>query len=181
MLYLRNILDVPKQRILWVVPTNPWITCRDPPSGKKQNTCMEFVRTALEAHEAAGCPSGAAQTADFLLRGFERAESVGKVYRIDPAVTPTKFMDATLNRREIEVLRGCAGSILRGRGRVAAITNDGALTFADGSCVALPWATDAADAAGGSTGGGSAASSTTFVHCTAGAFEFSASAAEGAW
>ena len=43
MLYLRETLRVPMDRLLWVMPTAPWITCRDPPSGLKQNTCMEFL------------------------------------------------------------------------------------------------------------------------------------------
>jgi len=162
MLYLREQLNIPAERIAWVMPTDPWITARDPPSPLRQNTCMEFIASALEAHAAAGAPADAVDTADFLQRGFEQLEKEGKVYRIDPAVTPTKFMDATLSRREVEVLRGCAASILRG-GRVAALSPT-ELIFADGKAVQLPWAGDGVQ--------------TTFVHCTAGAFNFGASAVE---
>lgn len=159
MLYLRDVLNVPKERILWVMPTNPWITCRDPPSGKKQNTCMEFLNVALEAHAAAGAPADAAATGALLQRGFETLEKDGNLYRLDPSSTPSKFMDATLNRREVDVLQSCASSILRGKGRVASIADDGALVFADGSTVALPWAPSSPEG-------------TTYVHCTAGAFNF---------
>ena len=82
MLYLRDVLNVPKERILWVMPTNPWITCRDPPSGKKQNTCMEFLNVALEAHAAAGAPADAAATGALLQRGFETLEKDGNLYRL---------------------------------------------------------------------------------------------------
>ncbi len=166
MLYLRTKLGVPIENIAWVMPTDPWITARDPPSPRRQNTCMEFISTVLEAHDAAGSPPDAATTADFLQRGFERAEQQGLVYRLDPAVRPTKFMDATLNQEEVGVLRGCSACVMRGHGRVAAIGDDGVLTFADGSVVPLPWAAI------------EGAATTTFVHCTAGAFNFGASAAE---
>ena len=67
---------------------------------------MEFIASSLEAHARAG--DGA--PADLLQRGFESLEAEGKIYRIDPGVTPTKFMDATLSRREVDVLRTCTGS-----------------------------------------------------------------------
>ena len=168
MLYLREKLQVPAERIVWVMPTAPWITARDPPAGVKQNTCMEFIASVLEAHATAGAPAGAAEGPDFLQRGFEKLETEGKVYRIHPSAPPTKFMDATLNRREVQVLRDCASSIVTGRGRVASISADGVLNFADGSSYTLPW-----------TGAGiDASASTTFVHCTAGAFNFGSSASE---
>lgn len=162
MLYLREVLEVPAERIRWVMPTAPWITCRDPPSGMKQNTCMEFLSVLLDAHEAAGSPPGAAQTADFLQRGFERLAAEGNLYQIDPSARPTKFMDATLNSREVAVLQACAPCIVHGMGRVASISDEGSLTFADGSVVAPP----------------SSSADTTFVHCTAGAFNFGGSASE---
>ena len=44
---------VPLDRIAWVVPHLPWITARDPPSPLRQNTCIEFIASALEARAAA--------------------------------------------------------------------------------------------------------------------------------
>ena len=162
MLYLREKMGVAVESIAWVVPTDPWITARDPPAPQRQITCMEFLAAALAAHAAAGAPAGAADDAAFLQRGFASLEAAGKVYRLD-AAAPTKFMDATLNGREVGVLKACAPSVVR-RGRLASIDGSGALTFADGSTYELPWA--------------DAAATTTFVHCTAGAFDFGASAAE---
>lgn len=167
MLYLRGVLNMPVDNLLWIMPTDPWITARDPPAPKKQITCMEFISSSIDAHEAAGAPSGATATADFLQRGFEAAEASGQIYRIDPAVTPTKFMDATLSQEEINALRECTPCIVRGRGRVSAIADDGSLTFGKGGPLSLPWA---------SADGGAAR--TTFVHCTTGAFNFGASASE---
>lgn len=177
MLYLRSVLGVPLERLLWVMPSAPWITCRDPPEPLKQNTCMEFLSVALEAHAESGSPAGAAGSAELLQRGFEALEARGNLYRLDPEVgsRPTKFMDATLNQVEVEVLQRCAPCMVRGRGRVASIADDGKLTFADGSTLALPWTTADPGASGGEAGAGTA---TTFVHCTAGAFNFGSSAAE---
>ena len=106
-----------------------------------------------------------------LQRAFERLEADGRIYRIHPTAPPGKFMDATLNAEEVALLRECAPSICTGKGRVASIGDDGALTFAGGEVVPLPWA-GAAD--------GTPSPPTTFVHCTAGAFNFGASAAEAA-
>ena len=108
---------------------------------------MEFIATALEAHAAAGKPADAARSPDFLQRGFERLEAQGKMYRLDPSVSPTKFMDATLNRAEVETLREVVPRcVLSGHGRVSAISDDGMLTFEDGATVTLPWAGDASAA-----------------------------------
>lgn len=170
MLYLRDVLGVPLERLLWVMPTAPWITCRDPPTTLKQNTCMEFLSVALEAHAEAGSPAGAAATSAFLQRGFEALAAKGNLYRIDPSSAPTKFMDATLNKREVDVLQACAPCMVRNRGRVASISDEGSLTFADGSSLPLPWAEEG--------NSGAAVATTTFVHCTAGAFNFGSSAAE---
>ena len=40
MLYLREKMDVAVESITWVVPTDPWITARDPPAPQRQITCM---------------------------------------------------------------------------------------------------------------------------------------------
>ena len=151
------MLDVPPERILWVVPTNPWITCRDPPPAKQQNTCMEFLDVALTEHAKAGAPPADVASGALLQRGFEFLEKEGNLYRLDPSSPPTKFMDATLNAREVELLHACQGCMLRGRGRVESIAEDGTLVFVDGTTAALPW---------------KSADGTTYVHCTAGAFNF---------
>merc|ERR1719502_1047098 len=106
---------------------------------------MEFLRVALDAHDAAGAPADATACADFLQRGFERLEAAGNVYRLPDGRNerPTKFMDATLNAREVGVLQACAPCVVSGKGRVAALGDDGTLHFADGSAVALPWAGEA--------------------------------------
>ena len=171
MLYLKEVLNVPPTSIRWVMPTAPWITARDPPTPLKQITCMEYLSAALDAHAAAGASNDAVKTSEFLQRGFETLEAKGKIYRIDEDATPTKFMDATLSSSEIETLRGMARDgdcIVKGNGRVASIGDDGMLTFADGATMALPWADE--------DGGGVA--STTYIHCTAGAFNFGSSATE---
>ena len=179
MLYLRDVLNVPADQLLWVMPSAPWITCRDPPPPLQQNTCMEFLSVALEAHAEAGAPAGAAATSAatsaFLQRGFEALAARGNLYRIDPASAPTKFMDATLNRREVGVLQECAPCMVRNRGRVASICDDGSLTFADGSTLPLPWLEGSGNSGARAM---AAATTTTFVHCTAGAFNFGGSAAE---
>ena len=182
-LHLRQTLQCPIEDICWVMPTSPWITARDPPSPRKQITCMELLDAALEADAAAGRPPRATASAAFLQRAFESLEDRGQVYRIGSdrigaaEVAPsTKFMDATLNAREIATLSECAPNVLSGRGRVASIGDDGSLVFEDGSVVALPWASEAAGEATGE--GATAAATTTFVHCTASAFAFSSSASE---
>eukprot|EP01046_Picozoa_sp_COSAG06_P048369 COSAG06_NODE_7221_length_2582_cov_1.709223_2_plen_105_part_00 len=66
----------------------------------------------------------------------------------------------------MELLRRLPASNFMRQGRVSKILDSGAeLQFADGSVVALPF------------GGGDAAT-TTFVHCSAGAFNFSQTASE---
>ena len=69
--------------------------------------------------------------------------------------------DATLNNSEVETLRQVT-NIIR-HGRVAEIVGSSDLKFADGTVVPLPWGSEQA---------------TTFVHCSAGAFNFSGSAKE---
>jgi len=165
MLYLREVLQVPRERLMWVMPNDPWITARDPPAPLRQNTCIEFIASALDAHDAAGSPSADVLSSAFLQRGFERLEEEGKVYRIDASVRPAKFMDATLNRYEVGVLRECAPCIVRGKGRVSAVAPSGSLSFEGGATVELPWA-------------GEGKAKTCFVHCTAGAFNFGGSAME---
>ena len=49
-LYLRRALKVPVEQLAWVMPTDPWITARDPPPPLKQHNCMELLDSCLQAH-----------------------------------------------------------------------------------------------------------------------------------
>jgi len=161
-IYLQTKLGVDPSDIAWVMPHQPWITARQPP----MDTCMEFLHTALDA-AADGSGGPAATSLDFVQEAYLALEAQGKVYRLDPeGPLPTKFLNATLNGAEVELLRRVPSSNVLRQGRVASIA-EGSLVFADGSTAALPWAQ-----------GGDAAASTTFVHCSAGAFNLSASAAQ---
>ena len=50
-IYLQEQLNVPPENIAWVMPTDPWITARDPP---QMDTCMEFIDVCVQAATAAG-------------------------------------------------------------------------------------------------------------------------------
>jgi len=156
-IHLQDRLAVPPQNIAWVMPNDPWITARTPP----MDTCMEFIETCLKA-EASSAHSSLGSSVEYMQHGFHELDKQGKVFRIDPSIEPTKFVNATLDEREVEVLRRVAANIIR-KGRISRITDSGSLCFADGSIQPLPW------------GDGR---STTFVHCSAGAFNFSSSAVE---
>ena len=78
----------------------------------------------------------------------------------DVVLTENMFGDILTD--EASMLPGSLGMLPS-----ASIGDDGALTFADGSVVPLPWA-----------GEGGAIGETTYVHCTAGAFNFGLSSAE---
>ena len=67
-----------------------------------------------------------------------------------------------MNRDEVQVVRRILGNINRS-GRLSAIHEDGTLVFDSGETQALPWSDDVPS---------------TFVHCSCGAFNFSASSAE---
>ena len=88
MIYLREVLGIPIESLLWVMPNSPWITARDPPKTTRHNTCMEFISTLLEAHTVAGSPAGAATTAEFMQRGFEKAY-------LPPHATSSPLLDIT--------------------------------------------------------------------------------------
>jgi hypothetical protein len=102
--------------------------------------------------------------ADFLQRGFLKLEEEGKVYRFSPEILPTKFKDATLCERELGLLRRLP-HVVRGA-RVEAISDDGSLHLVGGQVVSLPWASaEGQDST-------RLLSDTTFVHCSAGAFNY---------
>jgi len=128
-----------KKQVRWIVPTEAWITARE-----NIGSCMELLHTAVD------------KTKGSLPQAFADWEQQGKVYRMDPNVTPTKFKDATLSKEELDVLRTVP--TLR-HGRVQRILDDGTLVFVNGHEEALPegWTVD----------------DTAFIHCSAGAFHCS--------
>eukprot|EP00392_Amoebophrya_sp_AT5.2_P010246 g10303.t1 len=184
--YLQTVKQVAPEDILWIVPTEMWITARE-----NICSCMEFLATCVEIARANGA---AAVGADFLQRGFVELEKQGKFYRlledpekghgedgrdedeqvkdrsllevvVDHTRLPAKFKDATLCKRELEILRRVP-QVFRG-GRLREISwNPGSkkhqLNFADGSVRALPWQHE----------NDLSAKSVTFVHCSAGAFNY---------
>ena len=105
-------------------------------------------------------------SAEYIQETFEELERIGKAYRFDTTVRPTKFMNATLNSEEVETVRKLftERSINRS-GRLAAIEDDGTLVFESGERQQLPW-------------DGGELAETTFVHCSSGAFNFTASSGE---
>jgi hypothetical protein len=166
-LHLLTEKHVAPENIMWIVPNDFWITARDPPDGK-MDTCTEFLALANATTQAS------ISSPEYIQTTFEELERRGKVYRFDQTVRPTKFMNATLNKEEVGIIqtlvkKNSGGSINRS-GRLAAIEDDGTLVFASGERQALPWS-----AAGD---GGGVLETTTFVHCSCGAFNFSASADE---
>ena len=140
--------------VLWVVPNDAWITARE-----DIGNCMEFLRTCCRLANAEEDPLTPSDWRnygeDFFQRGFLDWEREGKIYRLDPNHRPTKFKDATLSRSELQILQ--LARIIR-RGRVMSIRGDGGLVFEDGSAMDLPegWSTD----------------SMAYVHCSAGAFNY---------
>jgi len=134
--------------ILWVRPHEMWITARE-----NIGSCLELLRDcAVRTAEGAQDELSLAPT-------FLEWERRGHLYRLDTDTVPTKFRDATLDKDELEMLRRVT-HIARG-GRVREVrSSDGALVLEDGTVFELPW-----DEA--------APSDTLYVHCSAGAFNYS--------
>ena len=61
---------------------------------------IHLLCRCIEEAAAAGVDDDAT-TVEFVQRGYLALEKQGKVYRIDPNVLPTKFMNATLNLEEV--------------------------------------------------------------------------------
>jgi len=148
-LYLLEQKKIMPANILWVAPRDAWFTARDPPSPYKQLTCMELLDE---------CLSSKANTD--LSAAFLRLEQKGLVYRLDPSIEPQKFMDATLSLKQIQLLRTIPKSnVIRGHGRLKEITfPENILIFEDGQHV--------------NTLRDKKETHTTFIHCTASAFNF---------
>ena len=107
------------------------------------------------------------QSADFLQDGFRKLEEEGKVYRFSEDILPNKFKDATLCKRELSLLKRVT-NVVRGA-RVEEICDDGSLRLAGGSRVPHPWANPHLSAEENAE---LARTTTTFVHCSAGAFNY---------
>ena len=163
--FLLTQRHVDPDRILWVVPHEAWITARE-----KITSCLEFLHTCTQlakqkqqleqsGHDPASLKK-ALTSKDFFQNGFLQWEAEGKVYRFDKGVLPTKFKDATLSKEELALLQKVT-KVLR-HGRIQRIQDNGDLVSANGSTVPLPWASSSA-----------AVENTTFVHCSAGAFNYS--------
>lgn len=142
--YLLTKLNVDPANIVWVMPHDPWITARE-----NIGNCMDFLHDAATQH---------LNNSDCLQATFEQWEKEGKIYRLSSESQPTKFKDATLAKDEVAVLKTIPESnMIRGKGRVAAIQDDGKLLMEDGTVLDLPFATT---------------TTTTYLHCSAGAFNY---------
>ena len=144
--------------IVWIVPNEAWITARE-----DIGSCMEFLRectSLLKREHSSDKDDGGARrdilgSPEFFQRGFLEWERRGKVYRFDKDILPTKFKDATLCRGELDLLRKVTRVVRKGR--VGSIDDDGTMHFDDGTSMRIPWS----------------AADTAFVHCSAGAFNYS--------
>jgi hypothetical protein len=162
--YLLNNRGVdPTNDVMWIVPNEAWITARE-----NIGSCLEFLHdcTTLLARRERGGQRHSSNDGvddvttksvpnDFFHNGYLEWERRGRVYRFDEGILPTKFKDATLCREEMDLLKKVSRVVRRGR--VASIDDDGTMHFDDGTSMGIPWSiTD-----------------TTFVHCSAGAFNYS--------
>lgn len=155
--YLLTQRKVSAANIVWVMPHDAWITARE-----SIGNCLEFLHTALDLAQQQQAPDDLPKyvqaSPNCLQQAFLKWEQQGKVYRLDANVLPTKFKDATLSKQELATLQTVT-NVIRGRGRVTQITTSGDLHFENGSVLELPWKN-------------SDNYKTTFVHCSAGAFNY---------
>jgi len=170
--YLLQHQNVPPEHIWWIAPHEAWITARE-----NIGSCLEFLHTctqiAKQKQQSSNSSDGSSlkeilQSKDLVQEAFLQWEKEGRVYRMDPnsGNLPTKFKDATLSQNELALLQ-TVQNVLRNRGRVQAIQSDtGALQMEDGTVVDLPWKS-------GDKGNSTAVKDqTTYVHCSAGAFNY---------
>ena len=144
--YLLTKLNIDPNNIVWVMPHDPWITARE-----NIGNCMEFLHDTATKHPT---------TLD-IQQTFVSWEKEGKVYRLcEPNILPTKFKDATLSKSELETLKRIPDSnVVRRKGRVSEIRDDGRLVMDTGTIIDLPFSDPSP-------------SKTTYVHCSAGAFNY---------
>jgi len=148
--------NVDPDNILWIVPNEAWITARE-----NIGSCMEFLHECtnpLKDNKDNKSREEVVTSSDFFQRGFLEWEKQGKIYRFDKDILPTKFKDATLSKSELAMIQKVKRVVRSGR--VERIDDDGTLHFNDGTSLSLPWPS-------------SSASDTLFVHCSAGAFNYS--------
>ena len=144
--------------ILWIVPNEAWITARE-----NIGSFAEFLHECTELQRkndllANNNGRGNIESEDFFQRGFLEWEKKGKVYRFDEDILPTKFKDATLSTNELVLIKNVKRVVRNGR--VESIDDKGTIHFAGGTTMPLPWSP-------------SSTTDTTFVHCSAGAFNYS--------
>lgn len=144
--------NVSPENLLWVVPNDAWITARE-----KIGNCIDLLYTCSKL-QASDYADENEIGSDFLQRGFHLWEKQGHIYRIDPSVVPTKFKDATLSLDELKILQGAVPQKVQ-KGRVSEITDKGEMIFQDGTTTKLPFPVE----------------DTLFIHCSAGAFNFTKS------
>jgi L-lysine 6-monooxygenase (NADPH-requiring)/NAD(P)-binding Rossmann-like domain len=148
--HLLTRLQIPPSHIVWVMPHEPWITARE-----NIGSCLQFLQTATTIPDLD------------LQKAFQLWELEGKIHRFvfghddssSSSSLPTKFQDATLSKDELKVLQSIpTRNLARGKGRVAAIQNDGSLLMEDNTTVVeLPFPN---------------VQDITYVHCSAGAFNY---------
>ena len=155
--YLQTEANVDPTNISWVVPNDAWTTARE-----NIGSCMEFLLTCTQLAKEESSDSAGLKRAvlsdDFFHKGFLEWEKTGRVYRLNKDVLPTKFKDSTLCKREMETIQKVT-NVISHHGRVKSISDNGDMNFEDSSVVSLP--------------GGHSTADTIFVHCSAGAFNYS--------
>lgn len=163
--HLLRVKHVDPSDIMWIVPNEAWITARE-----NIGSCMEFLHdcTSLlnEAQADAQDKKSIISSTNFFQRGFVEWEKRGKIYRFDDTILPTKFKDATLSKEEMALIKSVKRVVRNGR--VSSIDDDGTLHFADGTVLPPPWKEENSAAAGSAV-----VDKTLFVHCSAGAFNYS--------
>ncbi|KAL3777907.1 hypothetical protein ACHAW5_007813 [Stephanodiscus triporus] len=140
--------------VVWIAPNEAWITARE-----NIGSCMEFLHECTSLlkrdHSDEEGARDVLRSTDFFQNGFLEWEKQGKVYRFDEDIVPTKFKDATLCKGELDVLRRVTRVVRKGR--IESIDDRGTMHFNDGTSMPLPWSS----------------ADTLFVHCSAGAFNYS--------
>lgn len=152
--------QVNPDNILWIVPNEAWITARENIGSFAEflHECTKLQKKNDLANNNNGRP-GNIESEEFFQRGFLEWERKGKVYRFNEDILPTKFKDATLSKSELALIKNVKRVVRNGR--VESIDNEGTIHFAGGrTTMPLPWSS-------------SSTTDTTFVHCSAGAFNYS--------
>ena len=155
--YLQTVAKVVPSNITWVVPNDVWITARE-----NIGSCMEFLHTCTRLAKDQSSDMTALKRAvlapDFFQEGFLEWEKTGRVYRLHEDALPTKFKDATLCKREMDIIQKVT-NVISHHGRITSISDSGVMNFEDGTVMPLP--------------DGQSVTDTVFVHCSAGAFNYS--------